>query len=76
MEPGAAEFAVGDAMQPQVLLEFDDLADGAILDLAQGLRGDGAAGTLLARIEQVLRPQETADMIGAEWRAGAPARCG
>ena len=38
VEVGAAEFAVGDALQADVLLELDDLGDRLVLDAAQ-LRG-------------------------------------
>ena len=64
----AAEFTVGDAAQAEVLLELDDLADRAILDRAQlgGRKRCALRGS--ARLEQILRPQETADVIGAKRR--------
>ena len=38
MEVGAAELAVGDAQEPEVFLEPDDVADGLVLDAAQRRR--------------------------------------
>jgi hypothetical protein len=35
VEIGAAELAVGDALQAHVFLELDDLADGLVFDLAK-----------------------------------------
>jgi hypothetical protein len=40
VEIGAAELAVGDALQPHVLLELDDLGDRLVLDRAQLLGAD------------------------------------
>ncbi len=68
VEIGAAEFAVGDRLQAGVLLHLHDLGDRAILDRAQLRRRDLAARLLLARLEQVFRAQEAADVIGAERR--------
>ena len=66
----AAELAVGDGLQPDLLLHSHDLADRAVLDGAQVGR-DLAASLPLPRIEQLLRAQEAADVIGAEWRCRA-----
>ena len=66
VEKGAAEFPVGDAAQAQVLLQVHDLADRAVLDLAQRRGRDRAAVEIIARLEQVFRPQKTADVIGTE----------
>jgi hypothetical protein len=71
VEIGAAEFAVGDRLQADILLELDDLGDCLVLDLAQLGGAELALGLLVARLEQVLGAQETADMIGAERRSGA-----
>src|SRR6185295_6494512 len=71
VEVGAAELAVGDAAQPHVLLEADDLGDRVVLDGAQ-LRGrDLALGAALARVEQAPGPEEAADVIGAKRRLRA-----
>ncbi len=71
MEVGATELAVGDGLQAHVFLELDDLGDRAVLDFAQ-LRGrDRALLALFARVEQDLRAQEAADVVGAERGRGA-----
>jgi hypothetical protein len=67
MKIGAAKFAVGDRLQAHFLLHADHFTDGAILDCAQ-LRGVYLfACKLFARLEQISRAQETADVIGAGW---------
>jgi hypothetical protein len=66
VEVGAAELAVGDGLQPHVGLELHDLGDRAVLDLAQLGGRDLALGLLLARLQQVGRAQEAADVVGAE----------
>ena len=71
MEVGAAELAVGDALQADVFLELDDLGDRVVLDGAQLLRADAAGGALGARVEQALRAQEAADVVGAKRGVGA-----
>src|SRR3546814_13108209 len=52
MEEGAAELAVGDALEPDVLLALRHLADAVVLDPAQGLAGDLARRVLLARLDE------------------------
>ena len=71
MEIGAAELAVGDGLQPHVLLHAHDLGDGAVLHLAQLRAADLAAGKLAAGVQQVGRAQETAHMVGTEGGLGA-----
>jgi len=71
VEVGAPELAVGDAVQADVFLEPDDLRDGVVLDGTQRLGRDLAARFSLARLEQALGSQETADVVGAERRMGA-----
>ena len=73
VEIGAAELAVGDAAQAQVLLELDDAADRVVLHAAQRRGVDGAGLVLLARIEQRLGAQEAADVVGAKRRRVARA---
>src|SRR5262249_4217635 len=68
VEVGAAELAVGDRLQPDILLEPDDLGDRLVLDLAQLGRREVALRLFLARLEEVFRPEEAADVVGAEWR--------
>src|SRR3546814_16353807 len=55
MEEGAAELAVGDALEPDVLLALRHLADAVVLDPAQGLAGDLARRVLLARLDEADR---------------------
>src|SRR3546814_6912693 len=66
MEEGAAELAVGDALEPDVLLALRHLADAVVLDPAQGLAGDLARRVLLARLDEAPGPQKAADVVGAE----------
>ena len=63
MEIGAAELAIRDAAQSQVLLELDDAADRLVLDAAQRRGVDGAGLVLLARVEQRLGAQEAAHVV-------------
>ena len=88
MPPGAAEFAVGDRLQADVFLAFDDAHDLAVLDRFQRGGVDLASGVFFARLFQRGRAQQAADVIGAEgglvrWvipspscRAGAPRHSG
>ena len=70
--PGnAAKLAIGDRLEPDLLLSADDVFDLAILDVLKGLGRNLAARALLARRFQGCRPQQTADMIGAKRRLGA-----
>ena len=55
--------------RPRSSWHLHDVADRVVLDRAQRGGGDLAACELLARVEQLLRPQEAADVIGAERRA-------
>ena len=68
MPPVAAEFAVGDRFQPDRLLPLDRLADRRILDLPQRFDGTLAALRLVARLAQLRRPQQAADLVGAKRR--------
>jgi hypothetical protein len=68
---GAAELAVGDRLEPKLLLQLDRVADRLVLDPAQLLGGDGPGFPLVARVEQFLGAQQAADMVGAERRRGA-----
>ena len=66
----AAEFAVGDDLQPDLLLHLHDIADAVILDLSQNAHHRCACAHVIAeRLAQHLRPQQAADMIGTERRA-------
>jgi hypothetical protein len=62
---GAAELAVGDALQAHVFLELHDLGDGLVFHRAQLLGRDVALGFLFAGFQQVLGAQKAADMVVA-----------
>ena len=64
----AAKFAVGDALQADVLLHLHGSADRIVLDCLQLRRADAAVLVILARAQQLLRPQQAADVIRAKWR--------
>jgi hypothetical protein len=70
VEIGAAELAVGDALQAHVFLELHDLGDGLVFDRAQLLGRDVALGLLLAGLQQVLGAQKAADMVVAGGKLG------
>jgi hypothetical protein len=66
---GAAELAVRGRAQAHLLLHAHDLADGVVLDGVQLLVVELAVGVRRARVEQPLRAQQAADVVGAErWR--------
>ena len=60
-----AELAVGRGLQADVLLKLHRLADRLVLGRAQLLGGDFAALSRRAGVDQLARPQQAADMIGA-----------
>jgi hypothetical protein len=65
--PGrAAELAVGRALEPDVLLHADDLADAFVLDPSQLVSADPTCFEVVARLEESLWAQQAADVIGAE----------
>ncbi len=66
VKEGAAELAVGDALQAGVLLFLDDIADVRVFHLAQLVLRDGARLLLPARLDERRRPEKAAHMIGAE----------
>ena len=66
MPPGAAEFAVGRELQADRGLLVHDLFDLEVLGLAQILRRDLALLQLGARFLDARRPQQAADLVGAE----------
>src|SRR6516162_9988984 len=65
--PGATELAVGDGLQPHLLLLLDHAVDLAVLERLELRRADLALRALLARRLQRRRLQEAAHVIGAEW---------
>jgi hypothetical protein len=65
VEVGAAEFAIGDALQADRLLLFDDIRDVIVFYFAQFIFGNFAMLVLFARIQQGLGPQKAANMVSA-----------
>src|SRR5690606_40396581 len=55
-----------DALEADVLLQPHRLEDCLVLDLAQVGRADLALLVVFARLQQLLRAQQTADMVRAE----------
>ena len=66
MPPRAAEFAVGGELQPDRGLLVHDLFDLDVLDLAQIVGRYLALLTPGARLLDARRPQQAADLVGAE----------
>ena len=71
VEVGAAELAVRDTAQPEVFLELHDVANRGVFHRAQLRARDRAALRLLACVQQFLRPEKAADVIGAKRWASA-----
>ncbi len=73
VEEGAAELAVGDALKADLLLPPGGFGDALVLDRAQILGRDPALGAPRPSVEQALRAQQAADMVGAErWLGHRP----
>jgi hypothetical protein len=68
LPPRAARLAVGGGLEPNLLLLSDRLLDLAVLDRAQRAGGELAALVLRPRLLERRRPQQAADVVGAEWR--------
>src|SRR5262249_56057243 len=67
----AVEFAVGDELEPELLLQSHHLTDCRMLNtLELGIR-DLFFFRLLARVDESAGADEAADMLGAEGRLGA-----
>src|SRR5262249_20942546 len=71
MPPRAPEFAVGCELEPGLLLPGDDLINLAVFDGLELSCRDISFLAVGACFLQGLRTQQTADMIGAEWRLGS-----
>src|SRR6478609_2915744 len=70
--PGMAiVLAVGDELEPQLLLHAHDVADRGLLDAPELGRRDRPFLRLLPRLDQSVRADEAADMVGAVRRLGA-----
>src|SRR4029077_9863086 len=63
--------AVGDELEPELFLHAHDVPDGGLLDAREPGRRELALLRLLACLDQRLRPDQAADMVGAEGRLGA-----
>ena len=72
----AAELAVGHDLQAHVLLHADDVADALVLDLGKARIVEFPGMMVAERLTQGRRPQQAADMVGAEWRAAGMCHCG
>ena len=66
----AAELAVGDGLEPHLLLHRHDIANRLVLLGAQLLVVDPVDVVLDARLEEMRRAQQAADMVGAEGGRG------
>src|SRR5262249_45275570 len=79
-ERSAAELAIGDRVQADTLLHSGDLADQPVLDPAQIGGGQPALKMRLARLAQLLRADQAADVVGAKrrlralWHGWSPCR--
>ena len=54
-----------------LLLQGDGITNGAVLEFAKSIGIDALLGEGSASREQLWRAKEAADVVGAEWRAGA-----
>src|SRR4029453_550247 len=66
----APKLAVGDDVEPDLLLQRDHAADGIVLDRAQLVAAELALCVLRSRVQKPRRPHQAADMLGAERRVG------
>ena len=64
----APVLAVGDTLQTDVLLHLHGVADRPVFQLAQLRRGNAAGLAIRASLQQLLRPQQTTDVIGTKRR--------
>jgi hypothetical protein len=63
-----AEFAVGNALQPDRFLFLDDFPDGVVFDRAQLVFRNFVSLKARACILETLGPEQAADVVGAERR--------
>ena len=70
--PVAPELAIGDRLQSDRFLQGHDLADAFVFDRAERGAIDLSSRAAYARVLQLLRAQETPDVIGAKGRCGGP----
>jgi hypothetical protein len=69
MKIGSPEFAIGQALQTDVMLKLDDLGNGPIFDKSQLFRRDRfLPKKLISRLMQVLWPEKAPNMVCSEGR--------
>jgi hypothetical protein len=61
-------FAIGDAVNPTVLLELHDFTDGLLLDRDERLGRGGFVGDCISMFNQSLGSEERSNVLGAEGR--------
>jgi hypothetical protein len=71
VEEVAAELAIGDRLQAQVLLPLHQFGDGLVLGGAQIGLGNVVCLAVLAGFDHLARAQERTDMVGAAWQFGS-----
>ena len=64
----AAEFAVGDDLEPGVFLQLHHIPDALVLNLCKMGVVDALGEIVLEGLPQDRRTQEAPDMVGAKWR--------
>ena len=69
-----AEFAVGHNLKPDLLLQRDHVLDALVLHASKLILAHVPAAVPAEGLAQGLRPQQTADVVGAERRAALKAR--
>jgi hypothetical protein len=70
----AAEFAISHHPQPDLLLQGHNIADAAVLQGQEGIITHFSNSVLPECLPQNWWPQQTTDMVSAEWRAARNAR--
>src|ERR1019366_8257912 len=63
---GTAKLAVGGGLKAELFLEGDDVVNGAVFSLSQGVGTDFTFAESAPRLEQLGRPKKTADVVGAK----------
>ena len=71
VEEYAAELAVGDRLEAEALLPFDQFGDRLVLDRAQLFVRDIVGGSVGARLDHGSGTQEGADMVGPRRQLGS-----
>jgi hypothetical protein len=72
MKIGSPKFAIGQALQTDVMLKLDDLGNGPIFDKSQLFRRDRLLPKkLISRLMQVIWSEKAPDMVCSEGRHSA-----